>query len=216
MLVGRNGAGKTTLLRALVGLQNPTAGAVEIEGLSPHDRRQSKQVMRSVGYVPQGAAIPGGAKVVELLQYSCWLKAIPRRRAPALVEQAAQDLQIEHLQGRRIRSLSGGERQRVSIAMSLVHQPSALIFDEPSVGLDPVQRVGLRGVIDDLSRARAVLVSTHLVSDMGGESDTIVVLRDGAVAFTGSSTELSALATPRDRGATALEQGLWHVLGADQ
>lgn len=214
-LVGRNGAGKTTLLRTIVGLQGLRAGRVDIAGSSPHGRHQAKLVYRSIGYVPQGAVVPGGARVGDIVAYSAWLKGVSRSDTASLVASILRELSIEDFARRRVRTMSGGERQRVSLAMALVHRPSILVLDEPSVGLDPVQRVGFRRMLDLLARERAVLLSTHLIEDMGGSNDTIVVLRDGVVAFTGTPAELSANATPVDIGSSDLERGLWRILGSD-
>lgn len=214
VLVGRNGAGKTTLLRAVVGLVPTAAGTIEIGGSAQGERRARAGLMRRIGYVPQGAEVPGGARVVDLLRYAAWLKAVPRPEAEARVAEALDELDVAHLATRRARTLSGGERQRVSIAMSLVHRPVLLVLDEPSVGLDPVQRVALRGLVDRLGRTRAVVVSTHVVADIDEHDDTVVVLDAGTVTFTGSSDGVAARARPGDHGASDLERGLWRLLGA--
>jgi len=216
VLVGRNGAGKTTLLQAVAGLLPTTAGRFELAGLAPDDRRTRGALMSRIGYVPQGAEVPGGARVVEVVRYAAWLKAVPRRQTASSVADALDELDVGHLASRRVRTLSGGERQRVSIAMSLVHQPVLLVLDEPSVGLDPVQRVALRRLVDRLGETRAVVVSTHVVADIDAGDDTVVVLDAGRVTFTGTAAAVAALAGPGDQGGTDLERGLWRLLGASK
>ncbi|MBU2694744.1 ATP-binding cassette domain-containing protein [Pimelobacter sp. 30-1] len=214
VLVGRNGAGKTTLLQALVGLVPAVAGRVEVAGVAHGDRRRRAELARRIGYVPQGAEAPGGARVVDLLRYAAWLKAVPRAETAARVADALDELDVAHLATRRARTLSGGERQRVSIAMSLVHRPVLLVLDEPSVGLDPVQRVALRGLVDRLGETRAVVVSTHVVADIDADDDTVVVLDAGTLTFTGTAAAVAAGARPGDSGGSDLERGLWRLLGA--
>lgn len=215
VLVGRNGAGKTTLLRTMVGLIRPTAGEVQIAGSDPHHDRQAREARRQIGYVPQGAQVPPAARVEDIVAYAAWLKGVPRSETRGLVDAAMTALDITPFARRRARTLSGGERQRVSLAMALVHRPSVLVLDEPSVGLDPVQRVQLRRTLDALAAERAVLVSTHLVEDIGSE-DAVVALAKGRVTFDGRAADLTAGDAPAGTGSTTLEQGLWNLLGGDE
>ncbi|WP_183092670.1 ABC transporter ATP-binding protein [Nocardioides stalactiti] len=216
-LVGRNGAGKTTLLRALVGLESARSGEVRILDQSGARSSERRIVARQVGYVAQAAGVPAGARVRDVVAYAAWLKAMPARRTATAVEAALAGLGGDHLQRRRVGTLSGGERQRVSIAMALVHSPTVLILDEPSVGLDPVQRVTLRRIIDTLAADRAVLVSTHLIEDVGGAADAqVLALEQGRLIFSGSPDDLRALARADDIGGTDLERGLFHLLGQEQ
>lgn len=215
-LVGRNGAGKTTLLRSLVGLERPRGGQVSINGMDPYDRAARSAVMRQIGYVPQGADVPGAARVADIVSYCAWLKGVPRREATAAVGDALREVSITEFGDRRARTLSGGERQRVSIAMALVHRPSVLILDEPTVGLDPVQRLQLRENILELARTRAVVLTTHLVEDIGEGDGAVVAMAAGKVSFVGSADSVRQMGTESGRGATPLERGLWRVLGGDE
>lgn len=172
--------------------------------------------MRQVGYVPQGADVPGPARVVDIVRYSAWLKGVPRSEATAAVDNALRELSITEFRDRKARTLSGGERQRVSIAMALVHRPSVLILDEPTVGLDPVQRLQLRENIVELSRTRAVVLTTHLVEDIGEGDGAVVAMAEGRVTFVGSADSVRDLGSEGGRGATPLERGLWRVLGGDE
>lgn len=210
-IVGRNGAGKTTLLRTLVGLVRPDAGRVVVA-----QGGDERLFARHVGYVAQGAQVPGHAVVRDVVGYAAWLKGVARRSTTGSVADALTVMEVAHLEQRRVRTLSGGERQRVSIAMALVHDPSVLILDEPSVGLDPVQRLTLRRTLDRLSAGRAIVVSTHLVEDMGGDADRVLAMSHGKVVFTGSTDELRGLARIDDIGSSDLERGLWHVLGSGE
>ena len=184
---------------------------VEEDQLGPpddrHGEREAQHVMRSVGYVPQEAGVPGTARVKDLLSYAAWLKGVPSRESVESIGAVLAELSIAELAQRKTGSLSGGERQRVSIAMALVHRLTVLILDEPTAGLDPVQRVLLRRTIDELAQQRAIVVSTHLVEDMGGHGDTVLVLHEGRIAFTGTPDELRAIARPEDVGVSTLERG---------
>ncbi len=205
MLVGRNGAGKTTLMRTIVGLERPSSGRVEIAGFGIRAAQERRDAIRRIGYVPQAAAIPPSARVTDILAYAAWLKGVPAADTRTQGEDALEQVSLADFHSRRVGTLSGGERQRLSIAMALVHRPDVLVLDEPSVGLDLVQRAQLTRIIDRLGSEHAVLLSTHLVEDISETSGRIVVIRDGQIRFTG---------TPADVGED-LGRGLWQLLGGD-
>jgi len=150
--------------------------------------------------------------VRDVLEFAAWLKKVPARGVGPRIEEVADRLSIPHLLNRRVASLSGGERQRASIAAALLHTPTVLLLDEPTTGLDPVQRVGLRSVLSDLAHECVVLVSTHLVEDIDTSAARVLVLADGKVVHDGSAVTLQAAVADGSRGATPLERGLWTVL----
>lgn len=215
ILLGRNGAGKTTFLRSIVGLEALASGAIRVRGIGTTDRRARRDLMRRVGFAPQEAAIPHAARVADTVAYAAWLKGVPHSATRERVQESLEILDIGSLALRHIRDLSGGERQRVSIAMALVHRPDVLLLDEPSAGLDPIQRVSLRRLLDGIASDRAVVLSTHLVEEVGGGRESVVVLKDGAIAFNGSAAQLEDHSGDSAAGNSALERGIWSVLGGE-
>lgn len=182
ILLGVNGAGKSTLITTLVGLRRPESGAVSMSGLDPYSRRNRKEFMRAVGLVPQDSPLLAAARIEDVLDYAAWLKGVRRHVAATRIPALLEKLRIEGLRGRKVGALSGGERRRVSIGAALVHEPRLLVLDEPTVGLDPIQRVSLREVLIDLATERTLLLSTHLVEDVTG-ADRVVALGGGATGL---------------------------------
>ncbi|MFI7520111.1 ABC transporter ATP-binding protein [Micromonospora globbae] len=193
-LLGPNGAGKTTLIKCMVGLARPNQGQVVIDGRDISDGKAAQEL---IGYVPQNPSLPGLAKVRDLIAYAAWLSGVDAARADEAVEAALGKMQAVDLGSRRIRTLSGGQRQRVALATGIVHDPRILILDEPTVGLDPGQRLKVREVIRQLGADRPVLLSTHLTEDVEHLADSVAVLVDGKIQYQGS---LAGLAMTRAAG----------------
>ncbi|MFI2713481.1 ATP-binding cassette domain-containing protein [Micromonospora sp. NPDC018662] len=207
VLLGPNGAGKTTLLHTIVGLKRPDAGDLQVLGRDVLRRGGLRAVAARIGFLPQMVSHYPGHSVRDSVAYAAWLKGVPEREITTKVNRA---LQVMHLSGRarsRMSSLSGGLLRRAGIAQAIVHEPALLILDEPAAGLDPQQRIELRRVVQTLAGSTTVLISTHVVEDARHIADTLVVLHDGAVAFTGTVAGLEALAGPDIDGDSDLERG---------
>lgn len=187
-LLGPNGSGKTTLIKCITGVLRCQRGDVLINGQSI---RQGAETQQLLGYVPQSATLPGLAKVRDIVAYAAWLSRVPRAREQELVAQALTVMDVEDLADRRIRSLSGGQRQRVALATGIVHDPAVLILDEPTVGLDPGQRLRVRDVIQRVGRTRPVIMSTHMTEDVQHLATAVAVLVGGAIRYHGSVAGLS-------------------------
>ncbi len=186
-LLGPNGSGKTTLIKCMVGLARPSRGQVIIDG---HDIAAGKSAQALIGYVPQAPALPGLAKVRDIVAYAAWLSGIEAAQADRAVQAALSNMQVLELASRRIRTLSGGQRQRVALATGIVHDPRILILDEPTVGLDPGQRLKVREVIKHFAAERPVLLSTHLTEDVEHLATTVGVLVDGKIQYQGPTSQL--------------------------
>jgi ABC-2 type transport system ATP-binding protein len=212
VLAGHNGAGKSTLMRCLIGLQRPTSGQVTVDGGDPYRRRDRYTVNARIGYCPQEVSLPRLATVRQVLHYAAWLKKVSRTQIPEHVARASGQLQLDDLLDRPVASLSGGMKRRVAIGQALVHDPMMVVLDEPSAGLDPVQRVALRNLLQQIARDRLLLVSTHLVEDVAGVADHVVVLREGTAVFQGDVPALEATASATSSGHTAVERALWTLL----
>lgn len=194
-LLGPNGAGKTTLIKCMVGLARPSQGQVIIDGRDVGDGRAAQELL---GYVPQAPSLPGLARVRDLVAYAAWLSGVQVARADAAVNAALGRMQALDLASRRIRTLSGGQRQRVALATGIVHDPRILILDEPTVGLDPGQRLKVREVIQRFAVERPVLLSTHLTEDVEHLADSVGVLVNGKLQYQGPMSQLPIPETADD------------------
>jgi ABC-2 type transport system ATP-binding protein len=192
-LLGPNGAGKTTLLNLLVGLTKPSAGRIAVEDAERRAGHTATYQQRLVGFVPQRFSLVGEMRVIDTVSYAAWVNGVPRKRCADAAVAALEVVQLADFAQSRVRALSGGQRQRVGVAAALAHEPDVLILDEPTVGLDPGQRLRLREVIAEIGRTRTVLLSTHLIEDISHLCTRVGVLAGGRLAFDGTEEELTAL-----------------------
>jgi ABC-2 type transport system ATP-binding protein len=197
-LLGPNGAGKTTLLRILATVMAPDAGRVRVLGCDPSDVAQRLELRRILGYLPQDPGFQRGFTAFEFVDYVAILKEWTRRRARH--DEVRRVLSVVGLtaeSGRRVRSLSGGMRRRVALAAGIIGDPRILLLDEPTVGLDPEQRLRFRDLLSRAGEGRTVLLSTHQTEDVSAMCAQVVVLHDGSVRFHGSPAQLAAMADGR-------------------
>lgn len=215
-LLGPNGSGKTTLLSVLIGLVRPTTGAVvpfiargdDTVAAEADDHAQARGGRHAstgrgearFGFVPQRFSLTGGMRVVDAVAYTAWVNGMPRGECePA----AVRALAVVDLAGKarvKVKTLSGGQRQRVGIAASLAHDPDVLVLDEPTVGLDPEQRLRVRDTIVEIGRARTVVVSTHLLDDVPQLCGRVGVLSEDRLVFDGTVNELESIDIGGDAG----------------
>lgn len=190
-LLGPNGSGKTTLMRILATLLEPSAGEAYIDG---HDVRLHKAaIRRMLGYMPQEFGFYPSLTVYETLDYFgllCRINDPSERRSR--VEQSLGRANLNEVAGRRVSTLSGGMKQRLGIAQALLNDPSVLIVDEPTAGLDPEERIRLRNMLVELAAGRIVILSTHIVSDVSVTAEGLAILHRGRLLFAGPVTELLA------------------------
>lgn len=202
VLLGPNGAGKSTLLKALAGVVG-FEGALAVDGNSVlTGRRRSAAFRRLVGWLPQDVAAFPGLSAREHVAYVGWLKGMPMSRAVPEARRALDTVGLGARAGDLASTLSGGQTRRLGIAGVLVHDPTYLLLDEPTAGLDPRERERLVGILRRIEEERSVLVSTH-DTDALIEPDTgIHVLTGGATRFSGSYAAFvagHAGAAPADR-----------------
>ncbi|MEV6209775.1 ATP-binding cassette domain-containing protein [Kitasatospora sp. NPDC051914] len=213
-LLGPNGAGKTTLFRTLATIAPPRDGVLELFGKPVAGERDVREVRRRIGYLPQDFGYYPAFSVHDFVQYCAWLREVPSAQASSATEAALSAVGLADRARDRMKSLSGGMLRRAGIAAAIVGSPSLLLLDEPTVGLDPAQRLDFRDLIRSLARAgAAVVLSTHLVEDVGAACDTVLVLRDGEVVHHGTPQQLAELAAPTAPGDSPLERGYMTVLG---
>ena len=186
-LLGRNGAGKTTLMKVLATLLKKQSGEVTICGIPVEE---AAKVRRITGYLPQDFSMYPNMGVYEAMDYLGALSGLSRQtrkeRIPVLLKKV--NLQDEYRT--KVRALSGGMKQRLGIAQAMLNNPSILVLDEPTAGLDPKERVRFRNLISRLGRERIVLLSTHIVSDVEYIADTIFLMKDGKLLHQGSPEKI--------------------------
>ncbi|MEY8042856.1 ABC transporter ATP-binding protein [Saccharopolyspora cebuensis] len=193
-LLGPNGAGKSTLLGLLSSSLRVQRGTIELAGLDPV--RDARRYRRAIGFLPQRFSVPGHLTCAEFLELTAWWREVAARDRRELVRGALRSVALEQRGSSTVRALSGGMQRRLGIAQALVNAPDVLLLDEPTVGLDPRQRAGLREVITELGRTRTVLVSTHLTEDVAALAHHIAILDRGRVVFRGAPAELTTTPAP--------------------
>ncbi|MER6592827.1 ATP-binding cassette domain-containing protein [Micromonospora purpureochromogenes] len=215
VLVGPNGAGKSTLMGLCTTLTRPTAGDVLLDGTSVGSRAGRRAARARIGYLPQDFTLPGRATPTQFLHYAAWLRKVPRNERGARVEDVLLKVGLTDRRDERISRLSGGMRRRLGIAYSLVHRPTVIILDEPTVGLDPQQRIQVRRNLRALSRTCSVLVSTHLVDDVQALADRVLVLNQGQLCFDGTKQDLLGV-RDLEQDDSPLEKALAQMWTAEQ
>ena len=185
-LLGPNGAGKSTLMKLLVAALLPTEGSILVDGV-PLEKAE-RQLKERLGYLPQDFGLFDELTVTEFLDYMAALKGL--RRPQAAIREVIRAVNLEEKARAKIRTLSGGQRQRVGIAQALLGDPPFLIFDEPTVGLDPEERIHFRNLFSRTAQDRLVLLSTHIIEDVQSVCDQIVVIHHGQIRFTGTPEQL--------------------------
>ncbi|MER7178696.1 ABC transporter ATP-binding protein [Streptomyces hyaluromycini] len=197
-LLGPNGAGKTTLLKVLATAVPPDAGAFTVHGEDPATPAGRLAVRRSLGYLPQTPGFHPDFTAFEFVDYVAILKELTdqggRHRE---VRRVLDQVGLADVRGRRIKRLSGGMRQRVALAAALVGGPRFLVLDEPTVGLDPEQRMRFRELIAEAGEDRTVLLSTHQTEDVAMLCNRVIVLAEGRVRYDGTPAGLTARAAGR-------------------
>jgi ABC-type multidrug transport system ATPase subunit len=214
-LLGPNGAGKTTLLRMMATVIEPTSGKLRLLDRDPGGYGPRREIRRRLGYLPQNLGYYPGFTVAEFVEYFALLKDMPPRQVPRAVAAAIEQVSLGDRARARLRTLSGGMLRRVGIAQAIVNGPELLLLDEPTAGLDPEQRVAFRGLLRDLGQRATVIVSTHLVEDVGAACSEVALMNEGKIAFQGTPAELIGRGEGSGAAGDApLERGYSAVLAA--
>lgn len=185
-LLGANGAGKTTLIKILAGILRATAGEILLDG---EKIPQAGQLRKIVGYIPQKFSFYPHMTVYEIMAYFAALNKIKAHRN----EKIERILELTHLWDKkavRVSRLSGGMKQRLGIAVALIKEPRLLVVDEPTVGLDPKERIHFNNVLTTFSKDRVVLLSSHIVSDIEATCESLAILNGGRIIYQGAKQRL--------------------------
>ena len=180
-LLGSNGAGKSTTMNIICGVLNQTEGKVTINGFDI--REQPEEAKKNIGFLPQNPPLYLDFTIDEYLSYTANLRAMDKATIRAAVEEVKEKTGISHFSSRLLKNLSGGYRQRVGIAQALIHKPRLVVLDEPTNGLDPNQLIEARKLIKEIAQEHAVLLSSHILSEIRLLCKDVIMIESGRVVF---------------------------------
>jgi ABC-2 type transport system ATP-binding protein len=195
-MLGPNGAGKTTTLRMITGFLPPTSGRVTVAGKDLFE--SPREARRQVGYLPENVALYTEMRVREYLGYRARLEGLSSSEAKEAIGVALDRCLLTDVRNQIIGTLSKGYRQRVGLATAILHRPSVLVLDEPTVGLDPKQIIAIRELIRQLGRERTLLLSTHILPEVELLCDRVIIIDRGQIVAEGTPQSLreSWMGTP--------------------
>ena len=187
--LGPNGAGKTTTMNIITGYLSSTSGTVKVNG---HDILEEPELAKKeIGYLPENPPLYTDMTVSEYLDFICDLKGVAKSKRKHMLERIISLVKISDVTDRLIGNLSKGYKQRVGIAQAMVGDPSILILDEPTVGLDPNQIIEIRKLIKSLSKSHSIIISSHILPEIQEIADRVVIINKGKIAAIDSLTDLS-------------------------
>jgi len=179
--LGPNGAGKTTTMRVITGFMPATSGTVTVDGYDVFT--DSAEVRRRIGYLPESPPLYLEMRVRSYLHHVARLKGLTGKRIEAASDRVIEQCGLREVAHRLCGHMSKGFRQRVGLAQALIHEPSVLILDEPTIGLDPAQIVDIRDLIRDLAKERTVVLSTHILPEVVQVCRKVIIINEGRVAL---------------------------------
>ncbi len=191
-LLGPNAAGKTTTMRILTGYLPATEGTASVAGFDVFEKPD--EVKKRTGYLPENVPLYPEMTVSGYLEFVAEIKQVPPAKRRDALGRALQAGRLEGVKGRLIKNISRGYKQRVGIAQALIHDPSVLILDEPTIGLDPAQIMEIRELIRSLKGERTIMLSTHILAEVKEVCDGAIVINEGNLMASGLLEELTASA----------------------
>lgn len=184
-LLGKNGAGKTTLIKTILGLIKPAKGTVDL--ISP-------EAAVRISYMPQELSLHPNLTIYESLDYHGILCGLPQSVRAERIPSLLNETNLSEHKNKKIRRLSGGMKRRVSLAQAMLNDPNLLVIDEPTVGLDPEERIKIRNLIYSFSTGRTIVFSTHIIEDLASVCQKLIILDKGKLIYDNSVEELFKLA----------------------
>ena len=188
--LGPNGAGKSITMKMITGFLEPTSGTVEVNGFDV--RENPIAVKRSVGYLPEGAPAYGEMTVKSFLNFIADVRQLTGSSRQKRIDEVVDIINIKHVIDQSIETLSKGFKRRVGIAQAILHDPSVLILDEPTDGLDPNQKHEVRNLIKEMSEDKAIVISTHILEEVDAVCSRAIIIASGDILFDGTPAELIA------------------------
>ncbi|WP_046743240.1 ABC transporter ATP-binding protein [Kordia zhangzhouensis] len=191
-LLGPNGAGKSTLIKMISSISKPTSGTISLNG---NDIVKSPNYIRRIlGYLPQDFGVYPNLNAFEFLSYIAAMKGVGGNGLYERIEKLLVELNLIEVANKHLGTYSGGMIQRIGIAQALLNDPKVIIFDEPTVGLDPEERLRFRDLISDLASERIIILSSHIVSDIQSIADEVAIMKDGNLIAKNSQEDIIELA----------------------
>jgi ABC-type multidrug transport system ATPase subunit len=187
-LLGPNGAGKSTLLKMIATVSKPTEGLIALN--KNNILKDANYMRKQLGFLPQDFGVYPNLNAFEFLEYMAAMKGIGGKNLKSRITQLLVSLNLMDAAKKPIGSYSGGMKQRVGIAQALLNDPKIIIFDEPTVGLDPEERVRFRNLISDLANNCIIILSSHIVSDIDTVADKIAVMKNGELLCHGNQKDI--------------------------
>lgn len=188
--LGPNGAGKTTTMRMITGYLYPTEGTITVDGLSVHD--EARRARSKIGYLPETPPLYPDLTVEAYLKFVAKLRDVPAREQKLRVAEMVSRLGLGGRERQSIRHLSKGYKQRLGLAQAIIHKPDLLVLDEPTSGLDPSQIIEIRSLIRELGENHTVLLSTHILQEVGALCDRVLIINRGELVMDGAPNEIGA------------------------
>ena len=190
-LLGSNGAGKTTLIRCIVNLYNINKGIIKFNGT---DIVNNDEFLKNIGYLPQKFGLFKELSVYDNLQYFCILKKIDKNSIDDNIKESLKMVNLEDRISHKVSTLSGGMIRRLGIAQALLGNPQILIFDEPTAGLDPEERIRFKNILTCIKKDKLIIISTHIVEDVEASCNKIIIMSNGRILKIGSAEEIESAA----------------------
>lgn len=183
-LLGPNGAGKSTLMKTIATISKPTQGTITLDGVDI--TTHPNYLRKALGYLPQDFGVYPNLNAYEFLEYIAAMKGVGGPNLRKRIEELLEGVNLMEAASMPIGTYSGGMKQRIGIAQALLNDPKILIFDEPTVGLDPEERVRFRNLISDLAHQSIVILSSHIVSDIETIADSVAIMKAGKLITHGT------------------------------
>ncbi len=193
--LGPNGAGKTTTMNILACIMPASSGTARICGLDVFE--QSLKIRKLIGYLPETPPLYSDMVISDYLAFAARIRNVPKTHTALAVDRVVEKCSLTEVRNRIIGRLSKGFQQRVGIAQALIHDPDILILDEPTIGLDPIQIIEIRKLIQELAASHTIILSSHILPEITQICKRVIILNDGEIAAVDS---LEALTTRLRKG----------------